>query len=77
MATSEYPIIHGQGNWGSLTDGPAADRYTEAKISNLGMKMLECMDVADYIPNYTGEFKEYRKAVKCEPDVLYCFKLDM
>ena len=58
MATSEYPIIHGQGNWGSLTDGPAADRYTEAKISQIGMKMLECMDVADYIPNYTGEFKE-------------------
>lgn len=43
---------------GSLTDGPAADRYTEAKISQFGMKMLECMDVADYIPNYTGEFKE-------------------
>ena len=58
MATSEYPVIHGQGNWGSLTDGPAADRYTEAKISQIGMKMLECMDVADYIPNYTGEFKE-------------------
>lgn len=43
---------------GSLTDGPAADRYTEAKISQFGMKMLECMDVADYVPNYTGEFKE-------------------
>ena len=41
-----------------MTDGPAADRYTEAKISQIGMKMLECMDVADYIPNYTGEFKE-------------------
>lgn len=58
LATSEYPLIYGQGNWGSLTDGPAADRYTEAKISEIGMKMLECMDVADYIPNYTGEFKE-------------------
>lgn len=58
MATCEYPIIHGQGNWGSLTDGPAASRYTEAKISQLGMKMLECMDVADMVPNYTGEFEE-------------------
>ena len=58
LATSEYPLIHGQGNWGDLQNGPAADRYTEAKISQLGMKMLECMDVADYIPNYTGEFKE-------------------
>lgn len=58
LATCEYPLIYGQGNWGSLTDGPAAERYTEAKISQLGMKMLECMDVADYVPNYTGEFKE-------------------
>lgn len=58
MATCEYPIIHGQGNWGSLTDGPAAERYTEAKISQLGMKMLECNDVADMVPNYTGEFME-------------------
>lgn len=58
MATCEYPLIHGEGNWGSLTDGPAAERYTEAKISQLGMKMLECNSVADYVPNYTGEFKE-------------------
>lgn len=58
LADSEYPMIFGQGNWGSLTDGAAAERYTEAKISQLGMKMMECMDVADYVPNYTGEFRE-------------------
>ena len=58
LVDCEYPMIYGQGNWGSLTDGAAAERYTEAKISQLGMKMLECMDVADYVPNYTGEFKE-------------------
>lgn len=58
MVTCEYPIFHGQGNWGSLTDGPAAERYTEAKISQLGMKMLECDDVAEMVPNYTGEFME-------------------
>lgn len=58
MANSEYPVIYGQGNWGSLTDGPAAPRYTEAKISQLGMKMLECDDVTELVPNYTGEFKE-------------------
>jgi len=58
LVDCEYPLVYGQGNWGSLTDGAAAERYTEAKISQLGMKMLECMDVADYVPNYTGEFKE-------------------
>lgn len=58
LADCEYPMIFGQGNWGSLTDGAAAERYTEAKISEIGMKMFECMDVADYVPNYTGEFKE-------------------
>lgn len=58
MVNSEYPVIYGQGNFGNLVDGPAAARYTEVKISQLGMKMLECNDVGDYIPNYTGEFKE-------------------
>ena len=58
LVNSEYPILYGQGNFGSLTDGPAAERYTETKISQLGMKMLECNDVGDYVPNYTGEFKE-------------------
>lgn len=58
MATCEYPLFYGQGNWGSLTDGPAAERYTEAKVSELGMKMLECNAVAEMVPNYTGEFME-------------------
>ena len=58
MVNSEYPPIYGQGNFGNLVDGPAAARYTEVKISQLGMKMLECNDVGDYVPNYTGEFKE-------------------
>lgn len=58
MVNAEYPPIFGQGNWGSLTDGPAAERYTEAKISPIGMKMMECNAVAEYVPNYTGEFME-------------------
>ena len=58
MANAEYPAIHGEGNFGSLTDGAAAPRYTEAKISPIGMKMLECECVTEEVPNYTGEFKE-------------------
>ena len=58
MVNTEYAPIFGQGNWGDLRNDAASSRYTEAKISNVGMKMLECMDVADFVPNYTGEFKE-------------------
>ena len=58
MVNAENPVIEGQGNFGSLTDGAASSRYTEARISKLGMKMLECDEVADYIPNYTGDLKE-------------------
>lgn len=58
MVNSEYPVIYGQGNFGNLVDGPAAPRYTEVKMSPLGMKMMECNTVGDYVPNYTGEFKE-------------------
>ena len=58
MVNTEYAPIVGQGNWGDLRNDAASSRYTEAKISNIGMKMLECMDAADFVPNYTGEFKE-------------------
>ena len=58
MVNTEYAPIFGQGNWGDLRNDAASSRYTEAKISNIGMKMLECMDAADFVPNYTGEFKE-------------------
>ena len=58
MVNTEYAPIFGQGNWGDLRNDAASSSYTEAKISNIGMKMLECMDAADFVPNYTGEFKE-------------------
>ena len=58
MVTSNCPVVYGQGNFGSLTDDAAADRYTEAKVSKLGMKMFECNEVAEFVPNYTGETKE-------------------
>ncbi len=58
MINSEYPIVHGQGNFGSLTDNAAASRYTEAKISEFGMKMLECSPVTETVSNYTGELQE-------------------
>lgn len=56
-----YPLVDGEGNFGSRDgDGPAAMRYTEArltKISELLLSELDSGDV-DFIPNYDGAFKE-------------------
>lgn len=58
LVNQQYNLVFGQGNWGSLTDGPASTRYTECKLSELGMKFIECYPVADEVPNYTGEKME-------------------
>ena len=59
--TLRYPLVDGEGNFGSRDgDGPAAMRYTEArltKISELLLSELDSDDV-DFIPNYDGSFKE-------------------
>src|SRR5438874_8150333 len=50
-----YPLIDGQGNFGSVDgDPPAAMRYTEARLTALAMEMLADldMDTVDFIPNY-------------------------
>jgi len=37
-----YPLVHGQGNFGSMDgDSPAADRYTEAKLTKISKELLE------------------------------------
>lgn len=50
-----YPLIEGQGNFGSIDgDPPAAMRYTEARLSKVAMFMLEDLDknVVNFQPNY-------------------------
>jgi len=50
-----YPIVHGQGNFGSIDDDPpAAMRYTEAKISKIGDEMLQDLhkETVDFVPNF-------------------------
>lgn len=50
-----YPLVDGQGNFGNLLgDGPAAARYTNAKLTRIGDLMLEDIDknCVDFIPNY-------------------------
>lgn len=58
MVNTSNPIVTGQGNFGGLMDGAAAPRYTEAKISKLGMAVYECNEVMETVPNYSGEFVE-------------------
>ncbi len=50
-----YPLVQGQGNFGSIDgDPPAAMRYTEARLTPLAMEMLLDLkkDTVDFIPNY-------------------------
>ncbi len=50
-----YPLVDGQGNFGSMDgDPPAAMRYTEARLAAPAMEMLEDLerDTVDFIPNY-------------------------
>jgi DNA gyrase subunit A len=60
-----YPLVHGQGNFGSMDgDSAAAYRYTEAKLAAIAEEMLLDIDkdTVDFIPNFDG--------VHMEPTVL-------
>ncbi len=54
--TLRVPFVDGHGNFGSLDDGPAASRYTEAKLRPEAMAMVEGLDedVVEFVPNYDG-----------------------
>ncbi|OFI38997.1 DNA topoisomerase IV [Arthrobacter sp. SW1] len=58
------PLIDGHGNFGSLDDGPAAPRYTEARLAAAALTMTDHLDedVVDFIPNYDNQLTQ--------PDVL-------
>jgi DNA gyrase subunit A len=56
-----YPLIHGQGNFGSMDgDSPAAMRYTEAKLTPLAIEILEDLEkgTVKFQPNFDGSMKE-------------------
>ena len=56
-----YPLIDGQGNFGSIDDDPAAAmRYTEAKLGRLATELLRDIDAdtVDFVPNYDEEAQE-------------------
>jgi DNA gyrase subunit A len=56
-----YPLVDGQGNFGSIDgDGAAAMRYTEARLTPMAMEMLADLEkeTVDYMPNYDGTINE-------------------
>src|SRR5438093_9471930 len=60
-----YPLVEGQGNFGSVDgDPPAAERYTEARLSRIATALLEDIDkeTVDFKPNYDES--------EVEPEVL-------
>ena len=59
--SSRYPLVTGQGNFGSIDgDSAAAYRYTEAKMSRLSAEMLRDIEkeTVDFVPNFDGVHKE-------------------
>ena len=58
LVNQTYSLVQGQGNWGSLDDEPAAPRYTECRFSKLGQRCFESYEVADEVPNFSGEYME-------------------
>lgn len=58
------PLVDGHGNFGSLDDGPAASRYTEARLAGAALSMTASLeeDVVDFVPNYDNQIMQ--------PDVL-------
>ena len=56
-----YPLVDGQGNWGSVDgDSPAAMRYTEARMTSMAEQMLSDIqkETVDFKPNYDNRLME-------------------
>jgi len=59
--SSRYPLVDGQGNFGNIDgDNPAAYRYTEARMTEVGRLLLEGIDedAVEFRANYDGQSKE-------------------
>ncbi|WP_309134860.1 DNA topoisomerase IV subunit A [Cellulomonas sp.] len=54
------PLVDGHGNFGSLDDGPAASRYTEARMAPAAVAMTQGLDedVVDLVPNYDSKLTQ-------------------
>jgi len=56
------PAIYGEGNWGNMTDGAAAYRYTNCKLTNYGSSFFDQdyinKEVTSFVPNYNDKYVE-------------------
>src|SRR3954467_12443939 len=71
--TMRYPLVLGQGNFGSIDgDNAAAMRYTEAKMTKLASELLRDIEkeTVDFIPNYDGTKKEPKVLPTTVPTLL-------
>jgi DNA gyrase subunit A len=55
-----YPLVYGQGNFGTTDFGPASMRYTEAKLNKLSVELLQDLEkeTVKFIPNFDNSLKE-------------------
>ena len=67
-----YPLIDPHGNFGSPNDGAAAMRYTESRLSELAMKMMEGIDeeTVDFLDNFDGSSQEPKVLPSRFPNLL-------
>ncbi len=70
--TLRLPMVDGHGNFGSLDDGPAAMRYTEARLAPPAIDMTNGLDedVVDFAPNYDGRETEPQVLPAAIPNLL-------
>ncbi|MEU4384082.1 DNA topoisomerase IV subunit A [Promicromonospora sp. NPDC023805] len=66
------PLVDGHGNFGSLDDGPAAPRYTEARLAASSMAMTTGLDenVVDFVPNYDNKLMQPEVLPAAIPNLL-------
>ncbi len=66
------PLIDGHGNFGSLDDGPAAPRYTEARLEAAALAMTDGLDedVVDFVPNYDNQLTQPEVLPAAFPNLL-------
>src|SRR5690606_22499520 len=66
------PLVDGHGNFGSLDDGPAASRYTEARLAGAALAMTEALDedVVDFVPNYDNQIMQPAVLPSAVPNLL-------
>lgn len=66
------PMVDGHGNFGSLDDGPAAPRYTEARLAPAALVMTTGLDedVVDFVPNYDNKLVQPEVLPAAIPNLL-------